>query len=214
MKRLGDNKKLSAKLIIKKYLNGKGFSLSELLLACLIMLIATQITVQTMTVAQRNFHRNVQISEAETLCSTLAIYVESELMYAKYNPVSETFYSDIHHFGPEAYFVVAPVASDGSIGTEDKIGEDVGEFGVIGETSPTYQEGSSSSYFNIAGNGVYGIDNKAYPNGKSAYGLKAGMGLSVDENSNTATVKIKIVDAKTSNELASRVIKVNVKVKE
>ena len=59
-----------------------GFSLTELLVATLIMLLATVLVTRTLSMAVRQLYIQTQESEAQLLCSSLSTYLESELSFA------------------------------------------------------------------------------------------------------------------------------------
>lgn len=179
--------------IKKRISNRKGFSLTELLAATLIMALSTGIVAGIMNLAASSFFRTTQIAEAQTLCSTIATYVESELTYAKVNEAGTGFYSDVHNFGPDACFV-ASSQSNKIVFNGSKV------YGRIGETSPMYGD----QFYDIAGAKAYDIG------AGNTNDLTCGMQLGL--SGNTVTCTIEIVDANnTSNVLASRVIVITVR---
>lgn len=73
------NKKLV--LIKKKLSNNKGFSLGELLVATVILLLASQILAQGVAYAARMYNESLTRSHAKQLCSSLTAVIETELRY-------------------------------------------------------------------------------------------------------------------------------------
>lgn len=160
-----------------------GFTFTELLLATIIMMLATTLLAQTMKLAEEKFFEITQESEAQLLCASLTTYIESELEGAE--PVTEStgdtginagstegataprFNSDTHGMGPGAYFYVLEDTDTGGGGSGDDTSDSPSTTskakGQIVETSPYYQsfgtkEGNGGlGYYNIAGNGSYEV---------------------------------------------------------
>ena len=180
----------------KRIRDKKGFSLTELLAATLIMALSTGLVAGIMNLAVAQFYKTTQIAEAQTLCSTIATYVESELTYAKVNNTTGRFYSDVHNFGPDAYFVAIGSTTAEATLSGNKV------YGRIGETSPLY----GSDVYEIAGPKAYAVG------AGNTNDLTCGMQLSLNGNKDTVTCTIEIVDAKnTSKVLAKRVMVIAVR---
>ena len=62
--------------------NGSGFSILEMLLAVLILLLATQLVAESMALASRHYIQSTNRSKAQMIASTLSDFVRSELTTA------------------------------------------------------------------------------------------------------------------------------------
>lgn len=67
--------------IRKKLSDRRGFSLGELLVATIILLLASQVLTQGMAFAVRMYNESMTRSHAKQLCSTLTNVIEKELRY-------------------------------------------------------------------------------------------------------------------------------------
>ena len=65
----------------KKLLGRRGFSLGELLVATIIILLASQVMTQGMAFAVRMYNESLTRSHGKQLCSTLTNIIEKELRY-------------------------------------------------------------------------------------------------------------------------------------
>ena len=125
----------------------KGFTMTELLVSTIIMMLATGLITSTLDLAIRQFHKSTTNSNAQLLCSTLANYVTSELAYATVHVSSDedgadvtTFDSDVHNMGIGASFTTS---QDGAVGR-------------LVETSPSYSlKNEDVPYYDIAGPVAY-----------------------------------------------------------
>ena len=86
---------LQIKNIISKKLNkNEGFSLTEVLACTIIMMFATTILTQTITLGVRHFDTQVSMSKADILCDTLAYTLREKLSYVyKYDSAGKKYYS-------------------------------------------------------------------------------------------------------------------------
>ena len=196
--------------ISKKISNRSGFSLSEVLLATLIMLFATTIITQTMSLALGQFRKTTQFSNAQLLCSAISAYVEGELSYATVTKEGSgirsidgatVFSSEVHNFGPDAYFTI--LDDDGN-----KIGVVNGSSnatGIIAETSTVFEKQNNGNSDN---ENFYKIVNtKAYiAKENDPLGLKAGMTINLEGE--TLLVHIWVQDRKDSNILAENNLRI------
>ena len=83
------------KKVIRKIKSGKAFSLSELLMALLVLGLLTVGVANGVTAALNVYRDSVNYSEARTLLSTLSEAVSSELRYARdINETTGAFTSD------------------------------------------------------------------------------------------------------------------------
>ena len=155
-----------------------GFSFVELLAATIIMMLATSLLVQTLTLAYDQFQRQTQVSEAQMLCASLSTYLESELSYATVT-VGETeegssepgtlksVSSDAHNMGANIQFVYlrdqrSQSVSDGSqsrvdgsqsVGDGSQSGVDGSQSGDNGNGSVSSGSTEGSSLWSGAGSG-------------------------------------------------------------
>ncbi len=67
--------------IRKKLSERRGFSLGELLVATIIILLASQVLTQGMAFATRMYNESLERSHGKQLCSTLTNVIETELRY-------------------------------------------------------------------------------------------------------------------------------------
>ncbi len=72
--------------ILKKLLNNKraskGFSIGEMLVAVLILMLATQIIASAMNIASKHFFESTDESEAQLICATLSDFIRGEITTA------------------------------------------------------------------------------------------------------------------------------------
>ena len=183
-----------------------GFSLTEMLVATLIMLMATSLLTQCMQIGIRQFQESTKRSKAQTLCDTLCTYVETELSYASVK-VSDgkvtSFSSDVHNMGPDTKFVIVQKTSSETAGAADQIKDIENNTGILAETSEYYQSvKGEKAYYSIVGEGSYKTGN----NGSKS--LQAEMQpLAWDFVNKSVTVSIAIYDpddTKYKNPLAQR----------
>jgi len=94
------------KQIMNKLNNRKGFSLTELLACTLIMVIATSILTGTVSLAARHYDEQIQKSEADVLCESLAYALREKLSYVyKYDSATGRFYSTSSDMGYYAFTI-------------------------------------------------------------------------------------------------------------
>lgn len=70
------------KKILKKRNNRKGFTLVELLVTIVVMLLVTEIISLTIQLSTKYYTQSVRNSESQTICGALAAAVQEELQYA------------------------------------------------------------------------------------------------------------------------------------
>ena len=129
--------------ILRKLSGRGGFSLTELLAATLIMMMATGLLTQTLNLALDQFYKSTRESKAQILCSTLCTYVQNELTYAMVYADDSTvskmkerdgavcFDSGVHGMGKDARFVI----KNGMLfETSDAYGKD---YAIVGEGAYT-----------------------------------------------------------------------------
>ena len=109
------------KRIKNKLKSHQGFTLAELLMTTLIMMIATGMITQTLDLALKQFQKSTQISEAHTLCSALSTYVDGELTYATMDGSKLTgdkvvFDSDGHGLGAGSFFAIKTTSGSTPVG--------------------------------------------------------------------------------------------------
>ncbi len=94
------------KRLVRKLNNRKGFSLTELLACTLIMVIATSILTGTVSLAARHYDEQIQKSEADVLCESIAYALREKLSYVyKYDSNSKRFYSTSSDMGYYAFTI-------------------------------------------------------------------------------------------------------------
>ncbi len=193
---------MTGEKIRKKIKSNGGFSMLELLVATLIMLLATSLLAQTMALGLQQFRTITKRSKADTLCSTLSIYVENELAYAKVKVKDGqvTFTSDVHNMGPDAAFYILESAEDED-GTVVTSGES--PVGIIVETSDYYKNyvkekniglqpaAQRRPYYSIVGEGSYKIGDR------SSEMLAASMSLKNTSDSIEVTISVYDTDGET-----------------
>ena len=180
--------------IKRKRIGNKGFSLTELLVAMLIMLLATGALVGTIGLAVKHFFKSAQESEAQLLCATLSEFVEDELTYSKSVASGDggvvTWSKGTHGLGSNIYFEISTDA--GNFKGDESTSATYGQIVI---TSKSYQkEYGDDKVFNLASPGVYEV-------GKSRnYDLQAAMSLSWDDGKYEVEI---IVADKSKEALAS-----------
>ena len=180
------------------------------------MMLSTTLLAQTVKLAQEQFFKTTQESEAQLLCASLSTYIESELEGAE--PYSEDdgtdagasgtntntgsiqsalgprFNSSTHNMGSGAYFyVLADSESTSGEAGVSATASDTGSGSVKGqvvETSPYYQ--SFGTKDGNGGLGYYNIaGNGAYEVGKNhRYDLCASMDYSYSNGSYTVNIVV------------------------
>lgn len=101
------------KRLVRKLNNRKGFSLTELLACTLIMVIATSILTGTVSLAARHYDEQIQKSEADVLCESLAYALREKLSYVyKYDSNSKRFYSTSSDMGYYAFTIESAEESE------------------------------------------------------------------------------------------------------
>ena len=175
----------SLKKRIQKILRGKsGFTMTELLVAALIMALATATITSVIVVAFRNFYKTVQRTEAQFLCASLAEFVEDELMFSNKVTVSPTgdisWSGGTHNMGSNISFYV-----NTGTGAYTKVsGSTPNTYGRIVITGDNY----SGKYFKAVTDGSYDVEKGR------GYSLLAGMSLEWDASNELYKVKIVVVD--------------------
>lgn len=137
------------RLFTKKTKSGKGFSLSELLMALVIVSVMTVALTAGVSASLRVYRDSVRHSEERTLLSTLSEAIISELRNARdIEGTGTAFTYTSAKFGPE---VCISVNSDGKIV--------VGHPSSTGSEPPSTSESEPSSSGNeskpLVGNGAY-----------------------------------------------------------
>lgn len=170
---------------MKSVLRGKkGFTFTELLVATLIMLLATGVLTSTLALAIRHFFLSTQRTEAQFLLGSLAEFVEDELSFS----VDTDGRTDLawskgtHNMGSNIRFCVLPDGKD--LDPVDytcpdvlPVGNDIldppnpGEYGKLVITGENYKKEGEPKYFKIVSDGAYDV---APSHG---YSLKAAMHL-------------------------------------
>ncbi len=159
-----------------------GFSLTELLVATLIMLLATASLISALTLAYRHFYESAQRTQAQFLCASLAEFVEDELMFSKVSTATGDlrWSKGTHNMGSNIRFYVNK--EDGSYTEID--GSTLNDYGKIVITGDNF----SGDYFKIVSDGAYDVETK------NSYSLLAGMSLNWDETNQWFNVEIVVVD--------------------
>ena len=168
---------------IRKILRGKGgFSLTELLVATLIMALATAALTSVLALAYRHFLTTTQRTEAQFLCASLAEFVEDELTFCKVSTSGgdTTWSKGTHNMGSNIHFYVN--TEDGSYVKID--GSTAGTYGKIVITGDNY----AGNYYKIVSDGSYDVE------AGRGYSLLAGMSLEWDDSNGWFVVTITVVD--------------------
>ncbi len=181
---------------IKKILGGKkGFTFTELLVATLIMLLATGLLTSTLTLAIRHFFRSTQRSEAQFLLGSLAEFVEDELSFsADADDRSDLAWSKgTHNMGSNISFYVR--GADGGFTRIDD--GTMGQYGVLVINGDNYKDDTGNpKYFKLVPDGTYEVARL------HGYSLEAGMSLTWDNANHWYLVKLRVVDQKDKDTLA------------
>ena len=161
--------------------NREGFTLTELLIAVLIMTLATAALTSVIILAFRHFYKTIQRTEAQFLCASIAEFVEDELAFSNVS-ISDsgdvTWSNGTHNMGSNISFYVKP---DG--GSYTKVGESsIGTYGRIAISGDNFKD----NYFLVASDGLYDVG------AQNGYSLLAGMSLKWDGSK--YVVEICVVD--------------------
>ena len=181
---------------IKKILRGKrGFTFTELLVATLIMLLATGVLTSTMVLAIRHFYQSTQRTEAQFLCGSLAEFIEDELSFSVVTDsgADSAWSKGTHNMGSNIGFYV-----QGEDGGYTKINDGtIGQYGKLLISGDNYKDdGGNPRYFKVVTDGTYEVEPL------HGYSLEAGMSLRWDSANKRFAVKIRVVDKKDKSTLA------------
>ena len=155
-----------------------GFTMVELLVAMLIMLLATGALTMTINLAIKHFYKSVQESEAQVLCATLTEFVEDELSFATVMTSSPDSWSGgTHNMGNGIAFYTETASSYARVG--DSTGETYGQLVISGDNY-------AGNFFKAANSASYEVGNVRH------YDLAESMSLKW--TGNHYEVVIKIVD--------------------
>ncbi len=159
-----------------------GFSLTELLIATLIMVLATAALTSALLLAYRHFYKSAQRTEAQFLCASLAEFVEDELTFSKVTVSGGdlSWSKGTHNMGSNIKFYVN---TEGG-GYVEIDGSTLNEYGKIVITGDNY----SGNYYKIASDGAYDVESGR------GYSLLAGMSLTWDDTNGWFIVEIEVVD--------------------
>lgn len=176
--------------IRKAFRDDHGFSFTEMLVATLIMVLATGALTSALTLAYRHFYRSTQRTEAQFLCASLAEFVEDELAFSRVTDTTDLKWSKgTHNMGRNIEFYVTPDDS-----TYTKINEGTLEtYGKLVITGDNYKD----NYFKLATDSAYDVEK-----GKG-YSLRAGMSLKWDDDKQWYEVEIRVVDKKDTSKVLS-----------
>ena len=159
-----------------------GFSLTELLIAVLIMALATAALTSALILAFRHFYKSAQRTEAQFLCASIAEFVEDELLFSKVDVSGGDlkWSKGTHNMGSNIKFYVN--TEDG--GYEEIDGSTLNTYGKIVITGDNF----SGDYYKIASDGSYDVETGR------GYSLLAGMSLDWDDSNGWFSVEIVVVD--------------------
>lgn len=183
---------------IKQILCGKkGFTFTELLVATLIMLLATGVLTSTMVLAIRHFFESTQRTEAQFLCASLAEFVEDELSFARVDASGETWSKGTHNMGSDIRFLVNTGTADAP-SYQPIDGTTLGTYGRLVITGENNKDDLGNlKYFKIVSDGTYEVERNR------GYDLDASMSLKWDSTNEWFEVKIKVVDKKDHSKVLS-----------
>lgn len=173
---------------LKTRLRGAGgFTLAELMLSILILLLATALLADTIRVATRQFFRSRQETGAQLLCSSLATFLEDELTFAEVTGggggTLPAIRSSAHRLGGGVRFGILPTGGGSASYTLDSASR-----GYIVATSDAYAS-LAEPYYLPVGRTAYRTS------GNSAYDLKAGLAMTWEDGRFHVTVSIYDADA-------------------
>lgn len=176
----------------------RGFTLAELLIAVLILLLATTVIASMMTLAARHYRNEMQQTKAELLCSTLSSSVQNELTYAGHvRAENGVILFDSHaRSGTGCRFMIYDNGTYSDVSDAPT---------AAGRVDLRQTEGNPDF---PAYNDRYDlplVDDAFYRSGGD--GVKAGLGLSWDESAERFHVAVTVWDAQ-GEELASDVFDV------
>lgn len=91
--------------LLRRVNSRRGFTLVELLVTIVVMLLVTEILSMTIQLSTKHYTRSVRNSESQTICGTLAMAVQEELQYATRvqppagsTPDGEGFYPEFTYY--------------------------------------------------------------------------------------------------------------------
>ena len=184
---------------IRELLKRKGgFTFTELLVATLIMVLATGALTSALALAIRHFYRSTQRTEAQFLCASLAEFVEDELSFASVSETPEDlkWSKGTHNMGSNISFFICQ--EDGA--TYTPVGDStLGTYGKLAITGDNYRkESGENRYFHAISDGAYEVEPRR------GYSLLASMSLKWDTSNQWYAAEIRAVD-KSSKKLLSSV---------
>ncbi len=183
--------------LMKKLKQNKGFSLAELLVATLILLLTSGMLVVCIQLGIKQLYKNTQDSEAQMLCTTLSTAIQDELTYASDIRVSNTTAGNTITFAKEGMsdsvgFYIASESEDSDAADpstfEFTAVTDDSAFSAInlGKIYLASTDGSNNitNTYGLVSTGAYNIENSSYGS------LRAGMQLS--ETSEGYQIKVNV----------------------
>ncbi|MCR5469133.1 MAG: hypothetical protein K6F37_09245 [Lachnospiraceae bacterium] len=179
------------KKIKSKLVETRGFTFAELLVAVLIMLLATGTLTAAMSLAIRHFYKSTQKSEAQILCGSLAEFVEDELSFStvKITGSDISISKGTHNMGSDISFYVNTTGDTYTAVDATTVGT-YGKLTISGDNF-------TGQYFKLTTDGAYDVgDNKGYS-------LAAGMSLAWDNTNKWFNVEIRVVDKSESDILSN-----------
>lgn len=96
----------------RKLRSHRGFTLAEMLVVVLLVLLVSGIVASTVQLAAKHFRARTQEADAQLLCSALSLFVQNELTYAGEIKTGEnnelvSFTDHVQGFGTDCSFVSA-----------------------------------------------------------------------------------------------------------
>ena len=187
----------------------KGFTLTELLVATLIMVLATGALTSAMILAIRHFYQSTQETEAQFLCASLAEFVEDELSFSTFDPTDGdlTWSKGTHNMGNQIRFSIQTEGASGPVPVSEST---IGTYGKIVISGDNYRdENGVQQFFHLVSDGSYEVGES------KGYSLLAGMSMkwfaddngTLDKNDDKKwfEVEIRVVDKNDPGKVLSTV---------
>ncbi len=165
---------------VRKLKQNSGFTISELLVATLILLLTSAMLVTCIRLGLKQLYKQTQESEAQILCTTLSTAVQDELSYASDVQKTDTPMGTVYTFSKEN--MLAPVGFYIATETTSDTDETTFEYSAVTDNTLYSEstlgkiylasedsEGNLSNIMGMVSTGAYNIENSSYGS------LQAGM---------------------------------------
>ena len=192
--------------VAKKLKQNNGFTLSELLIATLILLLVSGMLVTCIHLGLKQLYKQTQESEAQILCTTLSTAIQDELSYAGNVETETTSDGEFVSFSKESkkvgFYIASETTDDNpenfkykAVTDQDSISGEDNNLGKIYIRSVDTSNPSDIFTYGLVSTGAYNIENSGYGS------LQAGMKLTKTDGG--FKVRVEVYNGQETPELLS-----------